>query len=83
MSNLVRRRASTILFSLIIGGLLGLGGFILGDLCWEHFGPPATDADDMQAYLCGVSVGAVLALGGGSLLLWWFWPRSARARLTR
>ena len=78
VNSLQRRRASAVLFSLIIACLLGLGGLLAGSYLWDKFGPPARDPDDTDAYLCGLLVGGVMAIGGGVTLLWKFWPRAAK-----
>jgi len=80
MKHLLRKRAYAILFSLIIGWLVGFAGFLAGNYFWKRFGPPATDPDDMRAYLCGLFVGTVFAIGGISALLWRLWPRAASNR---
>lgn len=73
MSNyLWRRRAATILFSLIVACLLGLGGLLAGSYLWGHLGPPAKDPDDTEAYLCGLLVGGVMVMSGFGALLWKF-----------
>jgi|SRR5690348_4198497 hypothetical protein len=63
-NHLQRRRAATILFSLIVACLLGLSGLLAGSYFWVHLGPPANDPDDTDAYLCGLLVGGVMAIGG-------------------
>lgn len=78
VNSLQRRRASAVLFSLIMACLLGLGGLLAGSYLWDHFGPPARDPDDTEAYLVGLLVGGVMAIGGGVTLLWKFWPRPAQ-----
>ena len=75
-NHLQRRRAATILFSLIVACLLGLGGLLAGSYFWVHLGPPANDPDDADAYLCGLLIGGVMAIGGFAALLWKFWPRA-------
>jgi len=75
-THLRRRRAAAILFSLIVAYLLGLGGLLAGSYLWDHFGPPARDPDDTDAYFCGLLVGGAMAIGGGVTLLFKFWPRS-------
>jgi len=45
---------------------------------WGHFGPPANDPDDTDAYLFGLLVGGLLAISGIVGALWKFWPRAAR-----
>ena len=75
-NHLQRRRAAAILFSLIVASLLGLGGLLAGMYLWGHFGPRATDPDDTDAYLFGLLVGGVMAVGGCVTLLWKFWPRA-------
>lgn len=71
------RAASSILFSLIMGGLFAFAGLLLGTYLWGHFGPASKDPDDTDAYLFGLLVGGVTGLVGGATLLWKFWPRSA------
>jgi hypothetical protein len=71
------RRAAALLFSLIMACLLGLGGLLVGMYLWGHFGRPANDPDDTGAYLCGLLVGGVMAIGGGTASLWKFWPRTS------
>jgi len=75
-AHLLRRRAAAVLFSLIAAYLLGLGGLLAASYLWDHFGPPARDPDDMDAYFCGLLVGGAMAIGGGVTLLSKFWPRS-------
>ena len=70
-----KRAVAAALFSSIMACLLGFGGLLIGMYLWSHFGPPARDPDETDAYLCGLLVGAVMAIGGGSVLLWWTWPR--------
>jgi hypothetical protein len=60
-----RRAAAAVLFSLIMACLLGFGGLLLGMYLWGHFGQPANDPDDTDAYLCGLLVGGIMAAGGG------------------
>jgi len=74
--HLQRRRAATILFSLIVACLLGLCGLLAGSYFWVHLGPPANDPDDTAAYLCGILVGGFTAIGGFAGLPWKFWPRA-------
>jgi hypothetical protein len=69
------RFAAAILFSLIMACLLAFGGLLAGWYLWDHFGPPAKDPDDTEAYFFGLLVGGVMALVGGMALLWKFWPR--------
>src|SRR2546429_4142346 len=64
VNSLQRRRASAVLFSLITACLLGLGGLLVGMSLWRHFGPPAKDPDDTDAYLFGLLVGGLLAICG-------------------
>ena len=71
------RVTAAILFSLIMGCLLGFGGLLAGMYLWGHFGPPTRDPDDTDAYLCGLLVGGVMAIGGVIALLWMSWPRAA------
>lgn len=80
-THLWRRRAAAILFSLIVAYLLGLGGVLAGSYLWAHFGPPARDPDDTDAYFCGILVGGAMAIGGGVTLLCKFWPRSTTTAL--
>lgn len=77
-ASLTRRRAAAVLFSPIMACLLGLGGLLVTAYLWEHFGPPATDPDDTNAFLFGLLVGALLAACGIVGSLWKFWPRAAR-----
>jgi hypothetical protein len=58
--------------------LLGLGGLLAGSYVWDHFGPPANDPDDTNAYLFGLLVGCLLAICGIVGSLWKFWPRAAK-----
>ncbi len=74
------RRLAAILFSLIMASLLGLGGLLAGWYLWARYGPAARDADDMEGYLFGLFVGVVLALCGGVVCLWKFWPRIRPSR---
>ena len=78
VNSLQRRRASAVLFSLITACLLGLGGLLAGSYLWDHFGPPANDPDDTNAYLFGLLVGGLLAICGIVGSLWKFWPRAAK-----
>jgi len=55
--------------------LLGFGGLLIGMYLCSHLGSPAHHPDDSDAYLCGLLVGSVMALGGGAALLRWTWPR--------
>lgn len=71
-----KRAVAAILFSLIIACLLGFAGLLAGMYLWGHFGPPATDADDTDAYLCGLLAGGIVAVGGYGAMLWKFWPRT-------
>jgi len=73
------RAVSAVLFSLIMAGLLAFGGLLLGMYLWGHFDPAARDPDDTDAYLFGLLVGGAMGLIGGTVLLWKFWPRAARA----
>ena len=72
----LRRAAAAVLFSLLVAYLLLLGGVLAGAYMWGHYGPPADDPDDIDALLCGLLVGGVMAIGGGVASLWKFWPRS-------
>ena len=76
-NHLLRKRAAAILFSLIVACLLGLGGLLAGTYLWGHSGPPANDPDDTEAYLFGLLVGGLMAVGGCGALLWKSWPRAA------
>jgi hypothetical protein len=76
-----RRAAAAVLFSLIMACLLGFGGLLLGTYLWGHFGQPANDPDDTDAYLCGLLVGGIMAVGGGMVSLWKFWPRASSKAL--
>ena len=78
VNSIQRRRASAVLFSLITACLLGLGGLLVGMSRWRHFGPPAKDPDDTDAYLFGLLVGGLLAICGIVGSLWKFWPRTAK-----
>jgi len=78
VNSLQRRRASAVLFSLITACLLGLGGLLVGMSLWRHFGLPAKDPDDTDAYLFGLLVGGLLAMCGIVGSLWKFWPRTAK-----
>ena len=78
VNSLQRRRASAVLFSLITACLLGLGGLLVGMSLWRHFGLPAKDPDDTDAYLFGLLVGGLLAICGIVGSLWRFWPRTAK-----
>lgn len=71
----LKRAATAILFSLIMAWLLGIGGFLAGSYLWGHYGRPANDPDDTDAYLAGLLVGGAAAISGGTVLLWKFWPR--------
>jgi hypothetical protein len=71
-----RRATAAILFSLIMACLLGFGGLLAGMYLWGHFGPPAKDPDDTDAYFFGLLVGGLMAIGGGTASLWKFWPRA-------
>jgi hypothetical protein len=75
-NQLLGKRAAAILFSLIGACLLGLGGLFVGSYLWDRLGPPANDPDDMDAYLCGLLVCSVMAIGGFGALLWKVWPRA-------
>jgi len=57
--------------------LLGLAGLLVGMYLWGHFGPPATDPDDTDAYFFGLLVGGLLVCGVVASL-WKFWPRTAK-----
>lgn len=81
MNSLPRRRVATVLFSLIIACLLGLGGLLVGSYLCGYFGPPSTDPDDTEAYLFGLLVGGLLAACGIVGSLWKFWPRAAKKTL--
>jgi hypothetical protein len=71
-----KRTAAAVLFSLIMACLLGFGGLLIGMYLWGHYGQPANDPDDTDAYLCGLLVGGIMAVGGGMASLWKFWPRA-------
>jgi Na+-driven multidrug efflux pump len=71
-----KRAVTAILFSLILGGLLGFVGLLVGMYLWTHFGRPPKDPDDSDAYLCGLVVGGLMALIAASGSLWKFWPRN-------
>ena len=71
------RVAAAIAFSLIMAGLMAFGGLLLGSCSWDHLGPARTDPDDTDALLCGLFTGGVIAVVGGTTLLWKFWPRAA------
>jgi hypothetical protein len=70
------RAEAAILFSSIMGWLLGFFGFLAGAYLWDHFGPPSKDPDDTGAYLCGVLLGGVTAMSGAVVMLWRSWPRA-------
>jgi hypothetical protein len=72
-----KRAAAAVLFSLIMGCVLGLGGFLGGSYLWGRYGPPANDPDETDAYFCGLLVGGITAVGAGSVSLWKFWPRTS------
>jgi hypothetical protein len=74
----LRRLAGAILFSLLMAFVLWLVGFLGGMYFWSHYGPPANDPDETDAYLCGVLVGAFMAGSGGMAILWKFWPRPSQ-----
>jgi hypothetical protein len=71
------RRAAAVLFSLIIGCLLGIGGLLGGSYLWSRYGPPSNEPDEMNAYFCGLLVGGVIAIAGGTISLWRFWPAAS------
>jgi hypothetical protein len=73
----LRRVARALLFALLMAFPLGLGGLLGGDYLWSRFGPRATDADETAAYLCGLLVGGFMAVGGGVVIVWKFWPRAS------
>jgi hypothetical protein len=75
--NQAKRAVTAILFSLIMAGLLGLGGRLVGMYLWAHFGRLSKDPDDSDVYLCGLAVGGLMALIAGTISLWKFWPRNA------
>jgi len=78
MANLLyRKRAAAVLFSLIMACLLAFAGLLAGMYLYGHFGPPARDYDETDDYLCGLLVGGIFAVAGGSVLLWKLWPRSS------
>jgi hypothetical protein len=78
MSSLLHRRAAAVLFSLIMACLVGLAGLLVSMYLWGHFGPPATDPDDTNAYLFGLLVGGFLGACGIVGSLWKFWPRTGK-----
>src|SRR5258708_14681564 len=71
------RAAASVLFSLIIACLLGLGGFLGSSYLWSHYGPLPGDPDESDAYFCGLLVGGAIAIVGGTVSLWKFWPRAS------
>jgi hypothetical protein len=71
-----RRATTAMMFSLIMACLIGFIGFLAGMYLWGLFGPPPKDPDDTDAYLCGLLVGGLVAIGGGAVLLRRFWPRA-------
>jgi MFS family permease len=73
-SNRRTRAAATIVFSLIIGIVLGLAGFLVGIYLRGHLGPPQTDPDEMASFWWGMLVGGVFALSGFGCCLFIFWP---------
>lgn len=70
------RALTAIAFSLIMVCLLGFVGLLAGAYLWGHFGPAPRDPDETDAYLCGLLVGGIMAMGGCMALLWKFWPRA-------
>ena len=70
-----KRAVAAVFFSSIMACLLGFGGLLIGMYLWGHLGTPAHDLDDSDAYVCGLLIGSVMAMGGGAVLLWWTWPR--------
>jgi hypothetical protein len=79
----VRRIAAAALFALLMVFVLGLGGLLGGDYLWSHYGPPATDPDEIDALLCGLVVGGIMAVSGGVAIMWKFWPRDASPQSPR
>jgi hypothetical protein len=74
----LRRVVAVILFSLLMAWVLGLGGLLGGSYVWSHYGPAAKDPHETDAYLCGLVVGALMAVGGVVAILWTFWPRTSQ-----
>jgi len=72
------RAVASVLFSSIVACLLGLGGFLGGSYVRSHYGPPSGDPDESDAYSCGLLVGGAIAIAGGTLSLWKFWPGASR-----
>jgi hypothetical protein len=77
MKKELRRMVAVVLFSLFMAFPLGLGGLLGGDYVWSHYGPPANDPDETAALLCGLVVGGLMALSGGVVIVWKFWPRAS------
>src|SRR5258708_12359005 len=77
------RAAASVLFSLIMACLFGLGGFLGGSYLWSRFGPPPNDPDEIDAYFCGLLVGGAIAIAVGVASLWKFWPRTSRRSVSR
>ena len=71
-----RRAVTAILFSLIMGGLVGFAGLLAGVYLWSRLWSSGKRPDDSDAYLCGLVVGALMALVAVSGSLWKFWPRN-------
>jgi hypothetical protein len=72
------RAVASVLFSLIMACLLGLGGFLGGSYLWSHYGLPSGDPDESDAYFCGLLAGGIIAIAGGTVSLWKFLPRASR-----
>lgn len=70
------RALGAVVFSLVMGSLLALGGLLLGWYLWKQFGPAPRDPDDTDGYVFGLLFGGAIGLIGGATLLWKFWPRS-------
>ena len=78
MDSLLRKRAASVVFSVLMACVLGLAGIVVGNYLWGHFGPPAADPDDTQGYLFGLLVGSILSACGIIWSFWMFWPRAAK-----
>jgi hypothetical protein len=77
----VRRVGAAVFFALLMAFVLGLSGLLVGDYLWSRYGPPANDPDETDAFLWGLVVGGVMAVGGGVAIVWKFWPRSPAPKL--
>jgi hypothetical protein len=65
----LKRGAAAVPFSVIMASVLGFGGFLGGSYLWDRYGGPITDPDDAYAYLCGLLVGGVIAIGASTASL--------------